>query len=82
MKFNSEQLLFEAFFNVVRIYGSIVPQSESNFSFLYIMRAFSGLQMNIMQRRREPQSNGGGANFENLPMRIGGGGHVFCFEDP
>ncbi len=24
----------------------------------------------------------GGANFENLPTRIGGGGHVFRFEGP
>ncbi len=25
---------------------------------------------------------GGGGNFENLPTRIGEGGHVFRFEDP
>ncbi len=34
------------------------------------------------QKRREPQSNGGGTNFENLPTRIGEGGRVFRFEDP
>ncbi len=37
-KFNSEQLLFEAFFDVMRIFGSFEPQSESNFLFLYIIR--------------------------------------------
>ncbi len=38
MKFNSEQLLFEAFFDVLRIVGITEPQSESNFPFLYIIR--------------------------------------------
>ncbi len=38
MKFNSEQLLFETFFEVMRIFGSIRPQSEYNFPFLYIIR--------------------------------------------
>ncbi len=38
MKFNSEQLLFEAFFDVMRIFGSVQPQNESNFPFLYIIR--------------------------------------------
>ncbi len=37
-KFNFEQLLFEPFFDVMRIFGSIEPQSESNFPFLYIIR--------------------------------------------
>ncbi len=35
-KFNSEQPLSEAFFDVIRIFGSIEPKSESNFPFLYI----------------------------------------------
>ncbi len=47
-KFNSEQLLFEAFFDVMRIYGGNVPQSECNFPFLYIVRAFSRLQTNVI----------------------------------
>ncbi len=34
-----------------------------------------------LQRCREPQRKGG-ANFENLPTRIGEGDHVFRFEDP
>ncbi len=34
MKFNFEQLLFETFFDVMRIFGSTELQSESNFSFL------------------------------------------------
>ncbi len=33
-KFNSEQLFFKAFFDVIRIFGSTEPQSESNFLFL------------------------------------------------
>ncbi len=37
-KFNSEQLLFEAFFDVMCIFGSVAPQGESNFPFLYIIR--------------------------------------------
>ncbi len=32
-KFNSKQLLFDAFFEVICIFGSVEPQSESNFSF-------------------------------------------------
>ncbi len=37
MKFNSKQLLFQAFFDIMRIFGSIEPQSELNFPFLYII---------------------------------------------
>ncbi len=37
-KFDSKQLLFEAFFHKMRIFGSIEPQSESNFPFLKIIR--------------------------------------------
>ncbi len=37
-KFNSEQLLFEAFFDVMHIFGGVEPQNESNFPFLYIIR--------------------------------------------
>ncbi len=37
-KCNSKQLLFEAFFHIMRIFGSVKPQSESNFPFLYIIR--------------------------------------------
>ncbi len=37
-KFNSEQLLFKPFFDVMRIFGSIEPQSEFNLPFLYIKR--------------------------------------------
>ncbi len=36
-KFNSEQLLFEDFFDVLHIFGITEPQSESNFPFLYII---------------------------------------------
>ncbi len=35
VKFNSEQLLSEPFLDVMRIFGSVEPQSESNFPFLY-----------------------------------------------
>ncbi len=38
MKFNSEQLLFEAFFDLMHIFGNIEPQSESYFPFLYNIR--------------------------------------------
>ncbi len=38
MKFNSEHFLFEAFFDVMRIFGSVESQSETNFPFLYIIR--------------------------------------------
>ncbi len=34
-KFNSKQLLFEPFFDVMRIFGGIEPQSESDFPYLY-----------------------------------------------
>ncbi len=34
-KFNSEQLLLEAFFDVMRLFGSDEPKSGSNFPFLY-----------------------------------------------
>ncbi len=37
-EFISEELSFEVFFDVMRIFGSIVPQSESNFPFLYIIK--------------------------------------------
>ncbi len=37
-KFTSKQLLFEAFFDVMRTFGSIEPHSESNFPFLYVIR--------------------------------------------
>ncbi len=37
MDFNVEQLLFQYFFDVMRIFGSIEPQTESTFSFLYII---------------------------------------------
>ncbi len=37
-KFNSEQLLFEAFFVVLLIFGITEPQSESNFPFLYVIK--------------------------------------------
>ncbi len=37
-KFKSEQLSFEASFDVMRIFGSVDPKSESNFPFLYIIR--------------------------------------------
>ncbi len=36
-KFNSEQLLFEAFFHVGRIFGGIEPQSKFTFPLLYIV---------------------------------------------
>ncbi len=48
VRYRGEELV-STFFDVVRIYDSIVPQSASNFLFLYIIRAFSGLQMNIMK---------------------------------
>ncbi len=35
---NSEQLLSEAFFDVMRIFDNVEPQSESNFPFLYIIK--------------------------------------------
>ncbi len=38
MKFNSEQLLFDTFFYVMRIFGSVEPQSKSHFPFLYIKK--------------------------------------------
>ncbi len=37
-KFNSEQPLFKHFSNVMRIFGSVEHQSESNLPFLYIIR--------------------------------------------
>ncbi len=36
-KFNFEQLLFKAFFDVMRIFGSVEPQTESAFLFLNII---------------------------------------------
>ncbi len=33
--FNDEQLLFEAFSHIMRIFGSVEPQTESNFPFQY-----------------------------------------------
>ncbi len=35
-KSDTEKLLFEAFFGIMRIFGSVQPKSECNFSFLYI----------------------------------------------
>ncbi len=37
-KFNSEQLLFEAFFNIICIICCVQPQSESTSSFQYVVR--------------------------------------------
>ncbi len=37
MKFNAEQLLFQPFFDAIRIFGSVEPQTESTFPFLYII---------------------------------------------
>ncbi len=37
MKFNSEQLLFDAFFDIMRIFGNIKSQSELTFPFHYII---------------------------------------------
>ncbi len=34
MKFDAEKLLFEAFFGIMRIFGSVYPKSECNFPFL------------------------------------------------
>ncbi len=34
-KFNSKKLLFEAFFNAMRIFGSVEPQIEYNLPFPY-----------------------------------------------
>ncbi len=36
-KFNFEQLLFEAFFDIVGSFGSVEPRSESTFPFQYII---------------------------------------------
>ncbi len=41
MKFNSEQILFEPFFNVLRIFGITELQSESNRPFLRFYRYWS-----------------------------------------
>ncbi len=38
VKFNSEQHLFEAFFDVMCIFGSVEPHCEFNFPLLYIIR--------------------------------------------
>ncbi len=38
MKLSSKQLLFQAFSHVMHIFGSIEPQSEFNFPFLYVNR--------------------------------------------
>ncbi len=37
-KSNSEQVLFEAFFDMLLIFGITEPQNKSNFTFLYIKR--------------------------------------------
>ncbi len=37
MKFNFKQLLSEAFFDAMRIFGSVEPQTVSTFPFLYII---------------------------------------------
>ncbi len=34
-KFDAEKLLFEAFFEILRIFGNVHPKSESIFPFLY-----------------------------------------------
>ncbi len=34
-KFDAEELLFEAFFGIMHIFGSVHPKSECNFLFLY-----------------------------------------------
>ncbi len=52
-KFNSEQLSLEAFFDVMRTFDSDESQSEFNFQFLYIIRVFRRLKMNIMKRYRK-----------------------------
>ncbi len=36
-KFNREQLLSEASFDAMRIFGNVVPQTVSTFPFLYII---------------------------------------------
>ncbi len=36
-KFNFEQLIFKVFFDPMRIFGSVEPQTESTFPFLYII---------------------------------------------
>ncbi len=36
-EFNAEQLLFEAFSHIMRIFDNIEPQTESTFPFLYII---------------------------------------------
>ncbi len=36
-KSNSQQLLFEAFFDIVGIFGHVEPKSESTFPFQYII---------------------------------------------
>ncbi len=37
MDFQTEQLLFEAFHHILRIFGSIEPLSKTTFPFLYII---------------------------------------------
>ncbi len=37
MKFNSEQFLFQSFFDVMRIFDSVEPLSEFTIPFLYII---------------------------------------------
>ncbi len=34
-KFDAEKLLFETFYGIMRIFGSVHPESECNFPFLY-----------------------------------------------
>ncbi len=36
-KFNAKQLLFQSFFDVVHLFGSVEPQTESTFPFLHII---------------------------------------------
>ncbi len=36
-KFKAKQLLFQTFFDVMRIFGSVEAQNESTFPFLYII---------------------------------------------
>ncbi len=34
-KFNAHEFLFEGFFDIMRVFGSILPESESTFPFQY-----------------------------------------------
>ncbi len=45
-EFNAQQLLFEAFSHIMRIFGSIEPQTESTFPFQYniIFKTYQSLE--------------------------------------